>query len=121
MKDFSKEPENHKAFTEKMNLEYNRFARIYDWAVKAFSGYPDEILALRELKRVINPRGKLIPIDFVIPENKNFAGNLLERIMAAAGDIIRDLPALFRKEGFVFNKKKIGGFGSVELYIAEKQ
>jgi len=210
MKDLSKEPENHKAFTEEMNREYTRFARIYDWSVKllpvwktwlkkalphikgsrileisfgtgylmtryagdfdtfgldynhkmihtaaknllkqklratlvqgdaqslpfadesfdcivntmAFSGYPDGEKALAEMWRVLTPRGRLVLLDFCEPPDSNAFGSALVRMMAAAGDIIRDMPPLFEKTGFSFTDEKAGGFGSVRLFVAEKR
>jgi hypothetical protein len=42
------------------------------------------------------------------------------RFWASAGDIIRDMGALFEHVGFSFSDHEVGGFGSVHLYVATK-
>jgi len=87
----------------------------------AFSGYPDGEKAIGEIARVIKPGGRLLLLDFRVPPGGQRAGKALVRFMAAAGDIIRDLPPLLEKAGFTFSQKEIGGFGSVGLFIGKKE
>ena len=86
----------------------------------AFSGYPDADKAMSEFKRVLKPDGRILLVDFVYPKDNNFLGTQLTALMDNAGDIIRDLDAVFSRHGLRFRRQPIGGFGSVCLYIAGK-
>ncbi len=86
----------------------------------AFSGYPDGVKALSEMRRVLRSGGRLILVDIGYPKNRNRPGMLLTRFWAHAGDIIRDMDSLLTRFGFDYEDIEIGGFGSVHLYLAEK-
>lgn len=87
----------------------------------AFSGYPDGIKAMSELHRVLKTGGKLLIIDPNYPADRNWLGMRLARMWAGIGDIIRDMEPLFHRFNFAYAEQEIGGFGSVHLYIAEKE
>jgi len=86
----------------------------------AFSGYPDGDKAISEFIRVLKTGGRILLVDFVYPKDGNFPGTSLAALMERAGDVIRDLDVLFLAHGLQFQRKEIGGFGSVCLYIATK-
>ncbi len=103
------------------NLPYpdNAFDTIIN--TMAFTGYPDGEKAMRELHRVLKPEGKLLLVDFNFPENKNLFGYLIVKLWEKFGDIIKDIDYLFEKYNFDYKKNSIGGFGSVNFYIANKK
>jgi ubiquinone/menaquinone biosynthesis C-methylase UbiE len=87
----------------------------------AFTGYPDGDKAMSELNRVLKPGGKLLLVDFDYPEDRNVFGYNFVRLWEKFGDIIKDLKALLDKHGFSYESTAVGGFGSVQLFIAIKQ
>jgi SAM-dependent methyltransferase len=87
----------------------------------AFTGYPDGHKALKEIYRVIKPKGRFVLVDIDYPKNRNWLGTRTTRLWAGLGDIIRDMEKLFKQTGFQFTEQEVGGFGSVHLYIAEKK
>ena len=87
----------------------------------AFTGYPDGHSAMIEIHRVIKKEGRLVLVDINYPEDKNWLGMRLTRSWEAAGDIIRDMDYLFEYTGFDYTEREIGGYGSVQLYIATKR
>ena len=95
---------------------------IFDSLVNtmAFTGYPDGKIAMSELWRVIKPGGRLILIDINYPTNHNRLGTTITRIFASLGDIIRDMDPIFKTFNIAVEDHEIGGFGSVHLYVAEK-
>ncbi len=86
----------------------------------AFSGYPDGMKAMSEMKRVLKKGGKLIMVDIDYPKDRNRMGMMMTRFWALAGDIIRDMDILFKNFDFNYKDIEIGGYGSVHLYLAEK-
>ncbi len=87
----------------------------------AFSGYPRADSAMSEICRVLKPGGRLVLIDIGYPEDGNWMGKNLARFIEATGDILRDMGKIFTQHGFAFSHETIGGFGSVHLYVAQKQ
>jgi ubiquinone/menaquinone biosynthesis C-methylase UbiE len=87
----------------------------------AFSGYPDGQLAMSEISRVLKTDGRLLMVDINYPADGNRLGTIITRIWARSGDIIRDMGQLFRSCGFHFTDDEVGGYGSVHLYIAERE
>ncbi len=87
----------------------------------AFSGYPDARLALGEMRRVLRPGGRIVLIDVNYPTDGNWLGMTLVRWAQRAGDLIRDLPQLLHEFEFTFTDAAVGGWGSIRLYLAEKQ
>ena len=87
----------------------------------AFSGYPDARKALGELLRVLKPAGRLVLIDINYPADGNRLGTWLTGLWKYAGDLIRDMGALFGEFGLEHVDHEIGGWGSVHLYLATKR
>jgi len=111
------------AYLQRADVSYLPYADdSFDTLVNtmAFSGYPDGKAALAEIRRVLKPDGRLIMIDVNYPEDRNRLGMAFVRLWIAGGDIIRDMRGLFAESGWEFQEEEIGGFGSVHLYVAEK-
>jgi ubiquinone/menaquinone biosynthesis C-methylase UbiE len=87
----------------------------------AFSGYPDARGALAEILRVLKPAGRLVVIDIDYPADGNRLGTWLTEFWKYAGDLIRDMGALFREFSLEHTDREIGGWGSVHLYVATKR
>ena len=60
-------------------------------------------------------------VDIDYPKDGNRFGMIMIRFWMALGDLIRDMDEHFRAFDFEYSDQEIGGFGSVHLYIAEKQ
>lgn len=86
----------------------------------AFSGYPDGRRAMAEMRRVLVEGGRLLIVDVNYPGDRDYMGMKLARFWASRGDILRDMGALFEEFGFEYTEEEVGGFGSVHLYIANK-
>ena len=86
----------------------------------SFSGYPDGARALGEMRRVLRVGGRLILIDVSLPPDRSWKGSMVARLWERSGDILRDMPALFRAHGFEATDESIGAWGSVRLYVATK-
>ena len=91
----------------------------YDTVINtmAFSGYPDGAKTLGEMLRVLKPNGVLLLLDYDFPSNRNFARIALVRLIEASGDIIKNIGALIDDTGATYERKIIGGFGSVYDYF----
>jgi ubiquinone/menaquinone biosynthesis C-methylase UbiE len=87
----------------------------------AFTGYPDGVKALTEIRRVLKPNGHFILVDIDYPRDQNWLGMQATRLWAALGDIIRNMNDLFKQTGFQLIEEEVGGFGSVHLFIATKE
>ena len=87
----------------------------------AFSGYPDGRAALAEMRRVLRPDGRLVLIDVNYPADGNRLGTWAVELWKWAGDLIRDLNALFAEFGLAATDDEIGGWGSVHLYVATRR
>jgi len=86
----------------------------------AFSGYPNGVRALNEMKRVLRVGGKLVLIDFTYPHDRNWLGTKLAAWVENSGDVLRDMRALFDECGFEYTDTPIGGWRSVRLYVATR-
>ncbi len=87
----------------------------------ALSGYPDGARAMSEIRRVLRPGGRLILIDVNYPADHNRLGMRLTSFWRHLGDIIRDVGKLLEAHGFDYEDRKIGGFGSVHMYICQRR
>ena len=103
------------------NLPYadNTFDTIIN--TMAFTGYPNGDKAMSEFSRVLKPNGKLLLVDFDYPYNRNIFGYWVVRFWEKCGDIIKDINSLLIKYRFDYDVLPVGGFGSVQLFIAKKQ
>jgi SAM-dependent methyltransferase len=86
----------------------------------AFTGYPDGRAALAEMLRVLRPDGRIVLIDVNYPADGNRLGTWMVKGFKAAGDLIRDMDALFRGFDLTFSDAEIGGRGSIHLYVVER-
>lgn len=112
---------NMRANLSKGNVEDLPYAdHSFDTVINtmAFTGYPDGDKAISELRRVLKPNGKLLLVDFDFPVNRNVFGYLFVRLWEKFGDITKDMNALMMKYGFDYEVQSVGGFGSVQLFIA---
>jgi ubiquinone/menaquinone biosynthesis C-methylase UbiE len=103
---------------ESLPYKSNSFDTVLN--TMAFSGYPDSLKAMSELKRVLKPGGKMIIVDINFPKNMNILGMWLTKFWILLGDLIRDMGKIFNHFDLDYTDKEIGGFGSVHLYIATK-
>ena len=103
------------------NLPYpdNTFDTIIN--TMAFTGYPDGDKAIKEIKRVLKSNGRLLLVDFDYPKDRNIFGYWIVRLWEKFGDIIKNINALMVEYGFDFESSSVGGFGSVQLFIANKK
>ncbi len=86
----------------------------------ALSAYPDGKAAIGEMERVLRPGGRLVLIDVNYPVSPSPLGRLAAWGWRVAGDIFRDVDGLLLDSGFEHTTSTIGGFGTVQLYLAEK-
>jgi ubiquinone/menaquinone biosynthesis C-methylase UbiE len=86
----------------------------------AFSGYPDGLKALTEMKRVLRSDGKLVLIDFSFPPDQNWLGTKVAALMERSGDVLRDMGALFRECDLDYTDESIGAWNSIHLYVASR-
>lgn len=87
----------------------------------AFSGYPDARTSLAEMLRVLGPEGRLVLIDVNYPANGNWLGTRLTQFWKSAGDLVRDMGALFAQAGLDYSEQEIGGWGSIHLFVATRR
>jgi len=109
----------YKANVEELPFPDNTFDTVIN--TMAFTGYPNGEKAMSELKRVLKKDGKLLLVDFDYPRNRNLIGYLIVRLWEKFGDIIKDINSLLIKYDFDYKDLKVGGFGSVHLFIARKK
>lgn len=87
----------------------------------AFSAYPDGEKAMSEISRVLKPGGRVVMIDCGYPFDRgNQLGMLMARAWIAMGDILRDMPEVFRRFHLNCCDSAIACFGTIHLYVAEK-
>jgi ubiquinone/menaquinone biosynthesis C-methylase UbiE len=87
----------------------------------ALSGYPDASAAMSEICRVLKPGGRLVLIDVNYPRTRSRLGTQLTELWKRGGDLIRDIDALLTQFAFEYTREEIGGFGSVQLYVARRR
>ena len=103
---------------EDLPYEHGYFDTVVN--TMAFSGYPDGTKAMAEMHRVLKPRGRLVLIDINYPADRNWVGTKLTRSWQRAGDIIRDMDGVLVAHGFEYEDTEIGGFGSVHMYVCDR-
>ncbi len=87
----------------------------------ALSAYPSGKAAIGEMERVLRPGGQLVLIDVNYPVSPSLLGRLAALSWRVAGDIFRDIDGLLLDSGFKYSTTTLGGFGTVQLYLAEKE
>ncbi len=87
----------------------------------AFTGYPDGDKALAEIRRVLKDDGRLLLVDFDYPADRNIWGYSFVRLWEKMGDFIKDIPAHLARNGFDFEDRSVGGWGSVHLYLCTRK
>ncbi len=107
-----------KGNVENMPYSDNSFDTVVN--TMAFTGYPDGKIAISEMLRVLKPNGVLLLLDYDYPPNRNVFGYLFVRFIELCGDIIKDIPKLITDAGATYERKLIGGAGSIQLFIITK-
>ncbi len=108
-----------KGNVEAMPFEDNFFDTIVN--TMSFPAYPNADKAMKEIYRVLKPGGRLIMVMVNFPDNHNTVGTLIVRLWKKSGEIIRDMPSVFKNYNFDFTEKEMGPYGVVHLYIADKK
>ncbi len=103
------------------HMPYND--EVFDTIINtmAFSGYPDGDKALKEMLRVLKPDGRLLILDYDYPQDYNIFGYLIVKLIEKSGDVIRDIGNIIDKQGVIYKRRIIGGFGSVQLFVITKK
>lgn len=104
---------------EQLPYPDNHFDTIIN--TMAFTGYPDGDKAMSEIWRVLKPNGQLLLVDFDYPINRNIFGCWFVKLWEKFGDIIKDIKSILGKYNFEYEACAVGGFGSVQLFIAKKK
>ena len=108
----------HQGTVENLPYEHGHFDTVVN--TMAFSGYPDGNKAMAEMRRVLRPRGRLVLVDINYPADRNRVGTALTRSWQRTGDIIRDIDSVLVTHGFEYQDVEIGGFGSVHMYVCDR-
>ncbi len=122
----SPEPKDADACTKHLDEEYSRFARVYDLAVKLLPVWKTWIKSA--LPHIRGPRvleasfgtGYLLMhyADEFETHGIDFNDKMVEVARANLGR--KHIAKILAAHGFVFSEEEIGGFGSVQLYVAQK-
>ena len=96
---------------------------IFDTVINTmtFNGYPDGLRALSEMRRVLRAGARLLIVDVNPPADRNPVGIAFARKWETRVNPDLEMGELFEQVGFSYADQEIGGFGSVHLYIAEKE
>jgi len=103
---------------EKLPYEDGFFDTVIN--TMAFSGYPDGELAFLQMLRILKPGGVLLLMDYDYPQNRNIFGCCLVRLIERSGNIMRNIGSLIEDAGYEYQRKFIGGFDCVQLFIVRK-
>ncbi|MCK8058934.1 MULTISPECIES: class I SAM-dependent methyltransferase [unclassified Fusibacter] len=87
----------------------------------AFSGYADGDIAMTELLRVLKKDGILLLMDYDYPLDDNLFGYLFVKLIERSGDIIKDIGAILDNRGCTYERKIVGAFGSIQLFVIRKE
>lgn len=112
------------AFLVKGNVESLPYDNdMFDCLVNtmAFTGYPDGLKAMGEMIRVLKPGGRLLLVDFDYPENRNFGGFVIAKIIDGSGDILKNIKLMAESSNAECQRIPVGAFGSVSLFIITKK
>jgi len=86
-----------------------------------FSAIPDGDAAMREIRRVLRPMGRLVLIDAGVPDDGNVLGRGLARLWTQFGDFMRDEAALMCEAGLqVLERREFGAFNGIRLVVGQK-
>jgi ubiquinone/menaquinone biosynthesis C-methylase UbiE len=108
-----------KGNVEAMPFDDNFFDTVV--STMSFPAYPNADKAMKEIYRVLKPQGRLTMVMVNFPRNQNVMGTLIVRLWKKSGEVIRDMPPIFKKYNFDFTEKEMGPFDVVHLYIADKK
>ncbi len=115
---------SHTFFLIKANAEYLPFPNsLFDTVIATyvFSSIKNIEKVLREIKRVLKNRGRVVIVDVCFPSDGNIKGIMLVRFWKLLGDIIRDIPIYLNKEEFrIIFKKEFAKSKTVHIIVAEK-
>jgi ubiquinone/menaquinone biosynthesis C-methylase UbiE len=107
-----------RADATKMPFDNGSFETVV--ATMSFPAIADIENAVREIRRILKPNGRLLIVTVNYPQDKNRIGNLIIRFWKLSGEVVRDVSTLLSQNQFSFSVKSLGAFGSVQLYVAEK-
>ena len=65
--------------------------------------------------------GHLILDRWIFRRQEMGSGTRLTDLWKRAGDLVRDMGALFRERGLDYSDEEIGGRGSIHLYVAARR
>jgi ubiquinone/menaquinone biosynthesis C-methylase UbiE len=88
----------------------------------ALSGVTDVQGALKEMRRVAAPAGRVVVVDIALPEDGNRVGTFWARLWESMGDYLYDFPALMNAAGLtVTTCEEFGPGRHIRAVVGEKR
>jgi len=116
LREAGREADLHRASVEALPFPNGFFDTVV--STMAFTGFPDGNQALSEMSRVLKRDGRLVLVDVSFPADGSLLGSAVARGFAAGGDILRDMEALLKNDGYQCEVSAVGGFGSIRRFVA---